>query len=69
MFTNFSLSTALEIAMRVNTARSMQLARRVKGRFGTWQAVREASRVENGVYVVDGAAPDRDRELAHVVTA
>lgn len=55
--------------MRVNTTRSMQLARRVKGRFGTWQAVREASRVENGVYVVDGAAPERDKELTHAATA
>lgn len=56
--------------MRVNTAKSMQLARRVKGRFGTWQAVREASRVENGVYVVDGKAADcESKELAHAVTA
>lgn len=51
--------------MRVNTSRSMQLARQVKGRFGTWQQVREAARVENGVYVVDGRSasplPDAPR--------
>lgn len=40
--------------MRVNTSRSMQLARQVKGRFGTWQQVREGASVSNGVYVVDG---------------
>ena len=39
--------------MRVNTAKSMQLARRVKGHFGTWQAVRQAARVEDGVYVLE----------------
>ena len=33
--------------MRVNTSTSMRLARRVKSRYGTWQAVRQASRVEN----------------------
>lgn len=51
------------INMRVNTSTSMRLARRVKGRYGTWQAVRQASRVENGVYVVSAsAAPDSDKE-------
>ena len=44
--------------MRLNTTRSMELARRVKGRFGTWQAVRQASRVEDGVYVLE----PRDRD-------
>ncbi|WP_201039023.1 hypothetical protein [Sphingobium yanoikuyae] len=39
--------------MRLNTAKSMKLARRVKGQFGTWQAVRKAARVENGVYVIE----------------
>lgn len=48
--------------MRVNTSTSMRLARRVKNRFGTWQAVRQASRVENGVYVVRAAATDRDEK-------
>ncbi|HEX2017974.1 MAG TPA: hypothetical protein VGO17_03460 [Aurantimonas sp.] len=49
--------------MRVNTTRSLRLARQVKGRFGTWAAVRQASRVENGVYVVDpSAAGNRDRK-------
>ena len=46
--------------MRVNTPRSMQLARQVKGRFGTWQQVLEAARVENGVYVL-GPAERKDR--------
>ena len=40
--------------MRVNTNKSMQLGRRVKGQFGTWHAVRKAARVENGVYVLKG---------------
>jgi len=49
--------------MRVNTSTSMRLARRVKGRYGTWQAVRQASRVENGVYVVSAnAAADSDKQ-------
>lgn len=39
--------------MRLNTAKSMKLARRVKGQFGTWQAVRKAARVENGVYIIE----------------
>lgn len=39
--------------MRLNTIKSMKLARRVKGRYGTWQAVREASSVQNGVFVVE----------------
>lgn len=71
MFTNYSLPKALETDMRVNTTKSMRLARRVKGRFGTWQAVRQASRVENGVYVVDPTATaDRDnKDVAIPVTA
>ncbi|NIJ67244.1 MULTISPECIES: hypothetical protein [unclassified Sphingomonas] len=57
--------------MRVNTAKSMRLARQVKGRFGTWAAVRQASRVENGVYVVDpSAGGDRDsKDVAVPATA
>lgn len=39
--------------MRLNTVKSIKLARRVKGRYGTWQAVREASSVQNGVFVVE----------------
>jgi len=48
--------------MRVNTSTSMRLARRVKNRFGTWQAVRQASRIENGVYVVRSAGAERDEK-------
>jgi hypothetical protein len=44
--------------MRLNTAKSMKLARRVKGQFGTWQAVRQAARVENGVYIIERSAAD-----------
>lgn len=57
--------------MRVNTTKSMRLARRVKRQYGTWQAVRLASRVEDGVYVVDSAASsDRnDKDVAIPVTA
>ena len=40
--------------MRLNTKKSMLLARRVKGRYGTWQAVRDASQVRDGVFVVEG---------------
>lgn len=46
--------------MRVNTTNSLKLARRVKGQFGTWQAVRQAARVENGVYVLKGGADDKE---------
>jgi hypothetical protein len=44
--------------MRLNTAKSMKLARRVKGQFGTWEAVRQAARVENGVYIIERSAAD-----------
>lgn len=47
--------------MRLNTNRSMKLARRVKQRYGTWQAVREASRVQNGIFVIE-AQPQRVQE-------
>lgn len=50
--------------MRVNTTTSMQLARRIKGKFGTWQAVREAARLEDGVYVLPGRAEDNEPFLA-----
>ncbi|WP_233420119.1 hypothetical protein [Sphingomonas paucimobilis] len=46
----------------MNTSTSMRLARRVKNRFGTWQAVRQASRIENGVYVVRSAGTERDEK-------
>ncbi len=46
--------------MRLNTTKSMMLARRVKGRFGTWQAVREASDVQNGVFVVEARTKRED---------
>ena len=71
MFTNYSLRKALEIDMRVNTTKSMRLAQRVKGRFGTWQAVRQASHVENGVYVVDPTAAGHreNKDAAVPVTA
>lgn len=57
--------------MRVNTTKSLRLARRVKGRFGTWQAVRQASRVENGVYVVGAstAGGRDDKEMTAPITA
>lgn len=56
--------------MRVNTSNSMRLARRVKRRYGTWQAVRQASRVENGIYVVSAsAASDNDKDELAPVTA
>jgi hypothetical protein len=52
--------------MRLNTTKSMKLARRVKGRYGTWHAVRQASRREDGVYVVEARrdAPERENEEA-----
>jgi hypothetical protein len=42
----------LETSMRLNTTKSVKLARQMKKRFHTWQGVREASQRENGVYVV-----------------
>lgn len=38
--------------MRVNTTRSLRLASRVKQRYGSWQAVKAASRLENGIHVL-----------------
>ena len=56
--------------MRVNTSTSMRLARRVKDCFGTWQAVHQASHVEDGVYVVRAAAAERrDKDGSGTVTA
>ncbi len=56
--------------MRVNTSTSMRLARRIKRRYGTWQAVRQASHVENGIYVVGAsAASDNDKDGSAPVTA
>jgi len=58
--------------MRLNTTKSMKLARRVKREFGTWQAVREASRRENGVYVIEGKREQANlprQELKQPITA
>lgn len=41
--------------MRVNTDRSIRLAEKVHAHFGSWAKVREASRIEDGAYVVDAA--------------
>lgn len=51
--------------MRLNTSKSMRLARRVKGRYGTWQAVREASRVQNGVFVIEAQPKQQEPEPAN----
>ena len=39
--------------MRVNTPESLATARRVYARFGSWQKVREASRLVDGVYLIE----------------
>ena len=52
--------------MRLNTTRSMKLARRVKKEFGTWEAVRAASRREDGVYVVQSKKKEADQPQAEV---
>ena len=39
--------------MRINNAKSLKLARHAKERFGTWNDVRQAARVEDGVYVLE----------------
>lgn len=39
--------------MRVNSAESLATARRVYARYGSWQKVREASRLVDGVYVIE----------------
>jgi hypothetical protein len=57
--------------MRLNTTKSTKLARRVKQEFGTWQAVRESSRREDGVYVIQrkGERSDRPRNKMKAATA
>lgn len=58
--------------MRLNTTKSMKLARRVKGKFGSWQAVRDASRREDGIYVVQPKKDPSDHphvEMKQPVTA
>lgn len=50
--------------MRVNTIRSMQLARQVKRRFGTWREVLEAAHVENGVHILDARAEPQHNPAA-----
>lgn len=47
--------------MRLNTTKSVKLARHMKKRFHTWQGVREASRRENGVYVVQPEAEPAEK--------
>lgn len=39
--------------MRVNTPESLATARRVYARYGSWQKVREASRLVDGVYLIE----------------
>ncbi|MFC3696000.1 hypothetical protein ACFOOJ_00925 [Sphingobium xenophagum] len=52
--------------MRVNTAKSMKLARYVKAKYGTWQAMRRAARLENGIFIIDrGAAGDEEAKAPH----
>lgn len=47
--------------MRVNTTKSLRLASRVKRRYGSWHAVKAASRLENGIYVIEQPpAADQD---------
>ena len=52
--------------MRLNTTKSVKLAHHMKKRFHAWQGVREASRLENGVYVVrPDAKPAEKRPEEH----
>ncbi len=54
--------------MRVNTARSLELGRRIYERYGSWEAVFKAARLRDGIYEVpaeaealNGHAPRRAR--------
>ncbi len=46
--------------MRLNTTKSLELARQVKAQYGTWAEVIAASRLVDGVYVL--SRPPRPRE-------
>lgn len=46
--------------MRLNTTKSLELARQVKAQYGTWAEVIAASRLVDGVYVV--SRPPRPRD-------
>ena len=57
-----------EADMRVNTARSLELGRRIYERYGSWEAVFKAARLRDGIYEVpaeaealNGHAPRRAR--------
>lgn len=52
--------------MRVNTVRSLELGRKIYERYGSWEAVRKAARLRDGVYELpaeplNGHAPRRVR--------
>jgi hypothetical protein len=52
--------------MRVNTDKSMKLARYVKAKYGTWQAMRRAARLEKGIFIIDrGAAGGEEAKAPH----
>lgn len=60
--------------MRVNTTKSLKLASRIKQRYGSWQAVKAASRLENGIYVLEvlpssGTAHTRGSNSGPIYTA
>lgn len=44
--------------MRVNSPESLATASRVFARYGSWQKVREASRLVDGVYVIERTPED-----------
>lgn len=47
--------------MRVNTTKSLRLAARVKQRYGSWQAVKDAARLENGIYIIERAPKEESQ--------
>jgi hypothetical protein len=54
--------------MRINTEESIKLGEMLHERFGSWEAVRRAAELKDGVYVVPAddhpQSPERDRRQA-----
>lgn len=46
--------------MRINTDQSIKLGQRLYARYGSWEAVRQASKMRDGAYIVPAEPDQRD---------
>ena len=50
--------------MKINSERSIRWGKAAHARYGSWSAVRRASRYEDGTYVLPEHVPDPEQERA-----